>query len=119
MAFFSAVEPLRVANRLHGSELYSWHVFSLDGLPVEASNGMTVVAETSLADIKSFPTVFVNASFEPERYETKPVLAWLRRLDRQGTRIGALESGTFLLARAGLLDGCKVAVHWENAPAFT
>ncbi len=119
MAFFSAVEPLRVANRLHGRALYSWHVFSVDGQPVEASNGMTVVAEASLADIKSFPTVFVNASFEPERYETKPVLAWLRRLDRQGTRLGGLESGTFLLARAGLLDGCKVAVHWENAPAFT
>jgi len=118
MAFFSAVEPLRVANRLHGSELYSWHVFSVDGQPVEASNGMTVVAEASLTDIKSFPTMFVNASFEPERYETKSVLAWLRRLDRQGTRLGGLESGTFILARAGLLDGCRVAVHWENAPAF-
>ncbi len=118
MAFLSAVEPLRVANRLHGSELYSWHVFSVDGRPVEASNGMTVAAEASLADIKKFPTVFVNASFEPERYETKPVLAWLRRLDRQGARLGGLENGTFLLARAGLLDGCKVAVHWENAPAF-
>ena len=56
MAFLSAVEPLRVANRLHGRELYSWHVFSADGQPVEASNGMTVAAEASLGDIKSFPT---------------------------------------------------------------
>ncbi len=118
MAFLSAVEPLRVANRLHGRELYSWHVFSATGQPVEASNGMTVVAEASLADIKSFPTVFVNVSFEPERHETKPVLAWLRRLDRQGSRLGGLENGAFLLARAGLLDGCKATVHWENAPAF-
>ena len=31
MAFFSAVEPLRVANRLSGQELYSWHIFSADG----------------------------------------------------------------------------------------
>ena len=118
MAFFSAVEPLRVANRLSGRVLYSWHVFSMDGAPVAASNGMTIVAESAIKDVKSFPSVFVNVSFEPERYETKAVLAWLRRLDRQGTRLGGLENGAFLLARAGLLDGYRATVHWENAPAF-
>jgi len=118
MAFFSAVEPLRVANRLSGRELYSWHVFSVDGAPVAASNGMTVVAEASIAAVKAFPWVFVNVSFEPERHESASLLAWLRRLDRQGTRLGGLENGAFLLARAGLLDGCKATVHWENAPAY-
>ena len=118
LAFFCAVEPLRVANRLSGRELYSWHVISIDGAPVAASNGMTIVAEAALAEIKAFPNVFLNVSFEPERYETRGILAWLRRLDRQGTRLGGLENGAFLLARAGLLDGCKATVHWENAPAF-
>jgi len=118
MAFFSAVEPLRVANRLSGREIYAWHIFSVDGQPVEASNGMTVIAEAALAEVKDFPTVFVNVSFEPERHETKAILGWLRRLDRQGTRLGGLENGAFLLARAGLLEGCKATCHWENAAAF-
>ncbi len=31
IGFFSAVEPLRVANRLCGRPLFSWHIFSVDG----------------------------------------------------------------------------------------
>ena len=65
MAFFSAVEPLRIANRASGRELYSWHVFSVDGQPVEASNGMTVVADRAISAVESFPAVVVCASFEP------------------------------------------------------
>jgi AraC family carnitine catabolism transcriptional activator len=38
MAFASALEPLRVANRLSRREVYRWTIFSADGLPVPASN---------------------------------------------------------------------------------
>jgi transcriptional regulator GlxA family with amidase domain len=31
IAFTSAVEPLRLANRASGQDLYSWHLFSPDG----------------------------------------------------------------------------------------
>ena len=118
IGFFSAVEPLRVANRLCGRPLFSWHIFSVDGEPVQASNGMAIVADAPISAIARFPTVIVCASFEPERYNNKAVLAWLRRLDRQGTRLGALETGTLILARAGLLDGHRATLHWENLPAF-
>ena len=33
MAFASAVEPLRVANRMQGKSLYSWSLVSPDGAP--------------------------------------------------------------------------------------
>ena len=36
LAFFSALEPLRVANRLAGRTLFRWRVFSLDGEAVTA-----------------------------------------------------------------------------------
>ena len=36
MGFSSAIEPLRSANRMSGRELYSWHILSTDGKPVEA-----------------------------------------------------------------------------------
>ncbi len=118
MAFFSAVEPLRVASRQSGQELYSWHIFSADGEPVEASNGMTVVAEAPIAAVERFPTVIVCASFEPDRYESKALLSWLRRLDRQGAVLGGLDTGTHVLARAGLVNSHRVTLHWENLPAF-
>ena len=118
MAFFSAVEPLRVANRLSGRELYSWHIFSADGEPVEASNGMTVVAEAPVGSVGAFPSVVVCASFDPDVYVTKPMLAWLRRLARQGAELGGLDTGAQVLARAGLLNGYHVTLHWENLPSF-
>ena len=42
IAFASAIEPLRLANRTAGHELYRWRLVSLDGNPVVASGGMTV-----------------------------------------------------------------------------
>ena len=80
VAFFGAVEPLRIANRLSGRALYSWHIFSADGEPVPASNGMTVIAEAAIASVARFPAVIVCASFDPQDHETKPLLSWLRRL---------------------------------------
>lgn len=118
MAFFSAVEPLRIANRLTGRDLYSWHVFSPDGEPVQASNGMTVMADASMAVIERFPMVFVCSSFDPQLYESKALLNCLRRLDRQGTVLGGLDTGTHVLARAGLLGGHRVTMHWESLPGF-
>ncbi len=118
MAFFSAVEPLRIVNRLSGRGLYSWHIFSCDGAPVEASNGMTVMAEAAIADVERFPVVIVCASFDPQLSESKALLNWLRRLDRQGTVLGGLDTGTHVLARAGLLGGHRVTLHWENLPGF-
>ena len=118
MAFFSAVEPLRIANRASGRRLYSWHVFAVAGAPGEASNGMTVVADRAIGAVERFPAVVVCASFEPERSVSKPLLNWLRRLARQGAELGGLDTGTYILARAGLLNGYHVTVHWENLPGF-
>ena len=50
MAFASAIEPLRVANRLAGRTLFSWEIVSSDGAPVAASNGMALVADRSIRD---------------------------------------------------------------------
>ena len=118
IALFSAVEPLRIANRLSGRALYEWQVFSQDGRPVEASNGMTMLADAAISEVASFPTIVVCSSFDPERHVTKALLNWLRRLARQGAEVGGIDTGAQILARAGLLDGRQATLHWENLPSF-
>lgn len=118
LAFLSAIEPLRVANRFGGRQLYSWHVFSRDGAPVTASNGMSILADSSISQAGRLPNFLVCSSFDPERYADRDILTSLRRLDRQGTRLGAVDTGAHILARAGLLDGYRATTHWENAAAF-
>jgi AraC family carnitine catabolism transcriptional activator len=118
MAFSAAVEPLRVANRLSGKNLFTWQTWSVDGEPVAASSGIAMPVHGRLADLAEIPTLIVCASFEPEAGATKPTLAVLRRLARRGTTIGALDTGAWILAAAGLLEGASATMHWEAAPGF-
>jgi AraC family carnitine catabolism transcriptional activator len=118
MAFFSAVEPLRVANRLAGKPLFSWRALSVDGEPVEASNGMRIMVDGTLDEAVSLPTLILVAGFDPALYETRPLLSHLRRLSRAGVVLGALDTGVHLLAKAGLVGAGPVTLHWEAEPAF-
>src|SRR5690348_5332770 len=84
-ALIPALEALRVANQSRGRKLYSWHLFSPDGKPVRAGNGMSVPVESAMGEVAWFPTVFICAGNHPMHYGTKRLLSWLRRLGRHGT----------------------------------
>lgn len=117
-ALFLATEALRVANQYTGRALYSTHLFSVDGRPVKSGSGLSLAAEAAIADVPAFPMVFVCAGNQPTQHISKPLLNWLRRLARHGSRIGAIDTGTFALAAAGLLDGYRATVHWEAMAMF-
>jgi transcriptional regulator GlxA family with amidase domain len=123
IAFASAIEPLRIANRLSGRELYRWQVVSVAGGPVRASNGVLMMTDQTLADVairpgRRAPMVVICSGLGAEHVRDPQLFAWLRRADRTGAAIGAVCTGAYLLARAGLLDGYRCTIHWENLPAF-
>jgi AraC family transcriptional regulator, carnitine catabolism transcriptional activator len=118
IGFMSAIEPLRVANRFAG-ELYRWHILSADGGPVAASNGISLNAEGAFDSIKDARTVIVVSGFEPLARYTRAIGDWLRRLDRQGATLGGIDTGSFILAEAGLLADKRVTMHWEASAAFS
>lgn len=118
MAFFSAVEPLRIANRIAGRPLYEWTVIGLSGDPVTASNGMTLMVDHAIDQVRHLPSLAVCSGFDPEQWIGRGLSAWLNRLDQGGCRIGALDTGAVVLAEAGLLAGETVTLHWETLPAF-
>lgn len=118
LCLVSAIEPLRVANQRGGRHLYSWHFFSRDGRPVEASNGMTIVAEAPIAEVGPLPVVIVVAGFDVDPRPDPQIAGWLRREAVRGADLGAMDTGPFLLAQAGLLNGYRATLHWEALPAF-
>ena len=125
IAFSAAIEPLRLANRHGGGALYVWRLLSADGGPVRASNGVEVSVDGGLADALTpqataspFDIVLVCSGIGVERWHNREVLAWLRRVDRFGPMVGALCTGAYVLAAAGLLADRRCAIHWESLPAF-
>jgi AraC family carnitine catabolism transcriptional activator len=118
MAFASASEPLRAANRLSGDRLYDWLLVSEEGEPVCSSNGMVSMVHSSLDKAPEMDMVVVVASFAPERATTSKLLGWLRRQAQRGILLGGVDTGSYALARAGLLDGYEATVHWEYLETF-
>jgi len=114
-----AVEPLFVANWLSQRPLFQWSVLSVDGLSVRSSSGLRVPADGALGETAEFQTAFVLASFNVKQHaEDQRVTGWLRRMSRFGVELGAIETGSEILAAAGLLDGHAAAVHWDNLDGF-
>ncbi|MGP9806692.1 GlxA family transcriptional regulator [Halomonas sp. AOP12-C2-37] len=118
MAFFAAVEPLRIANRISDRPLFDWTLISADGGPVTASNGMTLMADQSTGQVHHLPSLAVCSGFTPEAHLTRHLMAWLHQLDQAGCCLGGIDTGAFLLASTGLLTHERVALHWESLPAF-
>ena len=118
IAFTAAVEPMRVANRLSGKQLFSWHLFTLDGKPVASSNGIELHPEGSIESASRFRTIIICGGLDIHLVAAKGLVSWLRRMDRQGADIGSICTGSHILAKAGLLDGYRCTIHWENLASF-
>ncbi|UFM64924.1 GlxA family transcriptional regulator [Paracoccus sp. MA] len=117
-SFAAAIEPLRLANRLAGRELYEWRLIGEQAQTATCSNGTRILLDGPLTETRRDDTVLVCGGLDVGRATTRSVLAWLRREARRGTRIGALCTGTWVLAEAGLLDGRRCTIHWENQDGF-
>ncbi len=107
------LEPLRLVNRFAGAQEFSWTFISGDGAAVAASNGIPVSADSSMADMAKPDIALFCASYEAQRNIAPPVLSCARKLARQGAVLGGVDSAQVVLAAAGVLDGYKVATHWE------
>ena len=114
IAFSAAIEPLRVANRMSGETLFEWVISSPTDEPIRASNGARVDVDSTLADLADCRLVFVCGGLDVQSHTDQNTLNVTRRLDRQGAVVGAICTGTYVLAAAGLLNETRCTIHWEN-----
>ncbi len=118
IAVTNAVEPLRMANRVVGQDVYEWSIVSLDGRPVLASNGLDLAPTIPLDKLGKVEILFVCGGINVRDAVSAPLLSALRRLAERRVALGALCTGGYALARAGLLDNYRATIHWENLPAL-
>jgi transcriptional regulator GlxA family with amidase domain len=119
LSVISAIEPLRVANRMIGREVYQWQIVSEDGDPVKASNGLIMQTQSRVGegDLPDYTFICAGLSLVA-RYPTR-LSAFINRRYAAGVTLGAISMGTIFLARAGILRDVRCTIHWEGQPAFS
>ena len=115
----SVIEPLRAANRIAGRTLYRWRLLSPDGRPVETTAGIDMPVSGAFKPGADSNPLFVVSSYNWRRNNTVPVKMALSKTARHRSMIAGVESGTWLMAEASLLDNHRVTVHWEDQDDFS
>lgn len=118
VAFTSLIEPMRLTNWLSGENIFKWQIVSRDGNGVIASNGVTISADIGMSELARPANVVVCAGLDAHLFNDAVTLGFLRRWAREGAHIGSMDTGAYILARAGLLNGYRCTIHWYSLDSF-
>src|SRR6266566_454603 len=116
---FSGAERILVA-RAGRSRGYRLRTLSRDGEKLSSSSGLTIVPDGSLRDAPAaIDTLIIpGGAGSRDACEDSELVAWIERAAPRATRVAAVCTGAFLLARAGLLAGRRATTHWAAADAL-
>lgn len=117
-AFSAFVDTLRLAadeGDLSRPILCRWTVMGAGGKSTRASCGIEVAAQATLMDPRGFDYVAVVGGLLHKGPQVDDETeAWLRQAAAAGVPLIGLCTGTFVLARAGLLKGRRCCVSWYH-----
>ena len=111
------LEPLRAANDLSGYLNYTWKIVTLNGLEVSSSSGLRLGADARLSDVEG-DILMVMPSYGFLTHATVATSRALRAAAKRFAILAGLDTGSWLLAEASLLDGYEATIHWDEIDRF-
>ncbi len=118
MTFSAALDSLRQGNRLAKKKVFDWALISAAEGNTPSSSGLSLPCDAQIANAPRCDIVIVCAGINYTDGYDPNTFAWLRRIYSEGCILGAVSTGVFYLAKAGLLEGRRCAVHWESLASF-
>lgn len=119
MSYASAMEPLRACNLLAEQPLYDIRHIAARRHQAHSSSGAIVPATDDLDESLDADMVLVVAGGNPLAEDNPALDHWLRYQAGRSVLMGGVSGGPLILARAGLMDGRRMTVHWEHAQALS
>lgn len=118
MVLANALEPLRdVKMHMVGGNV-SWKISTMDGTPVSSSSGIQITPDGAFdGDLKGVTLVIISG-YQMREQLSSDLRARLRKAARNADMVLALDTGSWLVASAGLLDGQTATIHWQELDAF-
>jgi transcriptional regulator GlxA family with amidase domain len=100
----------------NGTRAFSVQTLSQKGEVVTSRNGLKVLPDGSMDDPWDFDLLVVPGGYGAEVVEIdNPVLVdWIRLQHARSQVTASVCTGSFLLARAGLLSGREATTHWKR-----
>ena len=114
----NALEPFRAANTLANRQAYRWRIFTPGGVPAVSSSGLPVLPDGPLEDAGRGGMVFVVSSYGHRDLDRPATRSALRRIAAQAELVAGMDTGAWLMAAAGLLDGRRATIHWDILDSF-
>ncbi|ANN80783.1 GlxA family transcriptional regulator [Bordetella flabilis] len=122
MALSCFVEVLRHAadkGDRSGQLLCSWTIMTHDAAPVRSSCGIQITPTCGLLGPRNFDYIVVVGGQLPDGLEYDGrILSYVKRAEREGVALVGACTGSFVLAKAGLLDGVRTSIHWYHYEDF-
>ncbi|WP_298569523.1 GlxA family transcriptional regulator [uncultured Aliiroseovarius sp.] len=118
LALANLLEPLRAANALLGYAAYTWQICTPGDRTVQSSSGLPVMPTTPLGEIGRGDILYVVAGYDHQTHARPATAKMLRALAGHFQVMAGIDTGSWLLGAAGLLDGRRATVHFDRTEAF-
>lgn len=118
MSLASVLDTMRAANRIASRDLFEWNIATLSGKSASLTSGLAIDPDTVLDADSSGDVLIIIASFNQQHHAGPAHLKLIKRLARNFAAVGGIETGSWILARSGLLEGRAATTHWEDLEEF-
>lgn len=117
VALSCAIDVLRAANVEVERNIFQWVLLGDECSSTGSSSRIELPCLAINRDEK-YDVIVVCGGERSHTYHSTQVDNWLKGQARNGTLIGSISDGAYIIARTGLFDNCRSTIHWKCQSAY-